>query len=387
MVRHDFSSLATTAVQGRLQRDTRVDALRGLCLVVMTCDHLPIPNPWNKFTFQTFGFVSAAETFVFLSGMVTSWVYGRTLVCEGVRDTMWRALKRVRVLYFTHMALFSFLAVALMAALPFSGLVFGLSPWKAWLLAGTFRLRPTYLGNILPMYCFFIAAAPLALKQMQRGRTSMVMLTSTSIWAMGQFSGAWVGGFNLLAWQLLFTAGLIVGFPAVTRGRPILSGSRPRAMVAAGVAAVFLILRHGGSFHVPFSTAASDYLIFLCTDARTFAHPLRLINFAALAYLIWMVPRSFEEKYGRSLPYAALSLLGRHSLQVFAWSTCIACSGYVLRGHWSHLDGPEKTFIMLVAVASLFFPALLHESTTGSRTDAFRARFAESKQYSGAVQS
>jgi hypothetical protein len=51
-------------------RDSRLDMLRGLCLVLMTVDHLPI-NPLFRFTNQTLGFVSAAEGFVFISGVVS----------------------------------------------------------------------------------------------------------------------------------------------------------------------------------------------------------------------------------------------------------------------------------------------------------------------------
>jgi hypothetical protein len=48
-------------------RDTRVDTLRGLFLIVMMVDHLPY-HPLLRFSRQGFGFVSAAEGFVFVSG-------------------------------------------------------------------------------------------------------------------------------------------------------------------------------------------------------------------------------------------------------------------------------------------------------------------------------
>ena len=53
---------------------------------------------------------------------------------------------------------------------------------------------------------------------------------------------------------------------------------------------------------------------------RSINHPLRLINFAAFAYIIWYLPRSVDEKLERLFPVRWLRFLGRHSLQVFAWS-------------------------------------------------------------------
>ena len=65
------------------KRNLLIDFLRGLCLVVMTVDHLP-PDIFEKFTWQTFGFISAAEGFVFLSGLVSGVVYGRVAMQEGI---------------------------------------------------------------------------------------------------------------------------------------------------------------------------------------------------------------------------------------------------------------------------------------------------------------
>src|SRR5579872_4308300 len=59
-------------------RIAAVDALRGLCLILMTLGHLP-ENPvyrFENFVFGAFGFFTAASGFVFLSGWITGRVYG-----------------------------------------------------------------------------------------------------------------------------------------------------------------------------------------------------------------------------------------------------------------------------------------------------------------------
>jgi hypothetical protein len=53
----------------RSRRSILLDFLRGLCLLVMTVDHLPQTFIKN-ITWQGVGFFSAAEGFIFLSGLV-----------------------------------------------------------------------------------------------------------------------------------------------------------------------------------------------------------------------------------------------------------------------------------------------------------------------------
>ncbi len=58
-----------------MERDIRLDALRGLVLAWMTINHLS--GPLHAYSFETLGFVSSAEGFVFISGIVAGMVYGR----------------------------------------------------------------------------------------------------------------------------------------------------------------------------------------------------------------------------------------------------------------------------------------------------------------------
>ena len=59
-------------------RDLRLDTIRGVMLLIMAINHLP----WAKtpITGEPFGFVSAAEGFVFLSGLVCAMAYGRSFL-------------------------------------------------------------------------------------------------------------------------------------------------------------------------------------------------------------------------------------------------------------------------------------------------------------------
>src|SRR5438477_11804503 len=96
-INQSLSSCASAASLNPLQRDCRIDALRGICLIVMTCKHLP--KPLHAITYQPPAFVSAAEVFVFLSGLVSACAHVRVLIRLGFRPTVWGAWGRVTLLY------------------------------------------------------------------------------------------------------------------------------------------------------------------------------------------------------------------------------------------------------------------------------------------------
>ena len=72
-----------------MQRQTELDWLRGLMLVLMTVTHLP--TWFSAHVGQPFGFVSAAEGFVFLSAYLVGTVYSQTAIKHGF-PAMRRAL-------------------------------------------------------------------------------------------------------------------------------------------------------------------------------------------------------------------------------------------------------------------------------------------------------
>src|SRR5262249_48615311 len=82
-------------------RDAVIDGLRGLMVLVMAVDHFG--GPLTRFTFQPFGFASAAEGFVFLAGLVSGLVYTRFLEAPG-HTLERRAFARAGKVYEYHVA-------------------------------------------------------------------------------------------------------------------------------------------------------------------------------------------------------------------------------------------------------------------------------------------
>jgi hypothetical protein len=62
-----------------MKRIIELDGLRGWLLIIIACNHL-YGGYVTQFTREPFGFVSAAEGFVFLSGFVAYLVYARLYV-------------------------------------------------------------------------------------------------------------------------------------------------------------------------------------------------------------------------------------------------------------------------------------------------------------------
>ncbi|MFI4888312.1 MAG: OpgC domain-containing protein, partial [Burkholderiales bacterium] len=70
-----------------MERQAELDWLRGMMLVLMTMTHLP--TWFSAHAGQPFGFVSAAEGFVFLSAFLVGAVYS-----QKTRERGYRAMRR-----------------------------------------------------------------------------------------------------------------------------------------------------------------------------------------------------------------------------------------------------------------------------------------------------
>lgn len=303
-------------------RDLRLDTLRGLFLVLMTLNHLP----WSKtpITGEPWGFVSAAEGFVFLSGMVSGLVYGRYMIKQGFAFGRQKILARARKTYIYYLAT----VIALVTLGQFHGMhdawtaplqPLADAPLRAVLLGLFFFYQPAFC-DILPLYVLFMAATPWLLRGMVRGRGAWIMAGSIGLWLAAQlgvtdgivhfFGNLWArhGIFDVLAWQILFVGGLYLG-ARQARGQRFSVTQHPWFFwLCAAVALVCIPLRHRLGLH---DQDLINAMIALANKNEL--APLRLLDFIAiagvLAGLAQLRPRLFS--------WQPLYLLGQHSLQVF----------------------------------------------------------------------
>jgi hypothetical protein len=340
-----------------LKRSVLVDFLRGLCLLLMTVDHLPLTLV-RKFTWQTFGFFSAAEGFVFLSGLVSGLVYGRTAITEGVGAAVRRALRRAFTLYVTN-AVWVTLAI-LGAVAGFVTLGAGNQPsWTLWSRTLLCIASPVY-SDILRMYCIFLLLLPAVIWALLNKREAYVALISGGLWlaalcGYGMAALPGTGYFDIMSWQLLFMAGVYLGFRRL-RNRREVGAPAWATVVCVAVAATFLVLRH---WHFLTGQHLPAYFEWLWSWRRTLSLG-RLLDFAAFSFLVYAT-RGLLSRPMRSLPGSAIAFLGQHSLQVFVWSVSAGMIVCENESRWTLASAEAHPLLYTVLILfSCFIPAWLH---------------------------
>lgn len=207
------------------KRDLRLDMLRGLAALAMIVDHiggkdslLYLMSGGDRF------FVSAAEGFVFISGLVMGTVYAGVLAKAGLRVALAKGAKRVAILYGLTVGLsLLFAAISLGLALPWAPDVSSTSSAFSFVTGILTLHRAYYLTDVLLLYTLVIAASLPALAFMYRWRHAgwLVLGGSWALWAAWQWWPLWVqlplgitvgDMFRFPAWQVLFVSGLVLGY-------------------------------------------------------------------------------------------------------------------------------------------------------------------------------
>lgn len=311
----------------------QIDALRGLMLVLMTVTHLPtrFADPLG----QPFGFVSAAEGFVLLSGFMAGLVYGRRQLRAGDEAMRGAFLRRALRIYACQGALLLFLfsAIYLIGELTQQRAVLGLMSFFvdapiAGIFGGLLLVYNPPLLDILPIYILFMLVSPLLMLHGQQHGWAPILGTSVALWFAAQFGlGDWLyeglaqltslpvplhqtGAFTTLAWQFLWVLGLWMGAQHAA-GTPVTPRVVPRRLLqlAAGWALVCLLWRHAGG-QVPFPGEPGLNLLF----DKWRLGPLRLLNLFALLLLALHFAGWLSSHLPRS---RALETMGTASLPVF----------------------------------------------------------------------
>ena len=339
-------------------RDIRIDALRGLILIVMTMDHFP--SLFFNYTYELPGYVTTAEGFVFLSGLVAGKVYQRYGASTEPVSLWDRAWKRAGYIYSCH--LLTFLALFSIAVL-FAAKIWGLEIWTplfyqhpamAVVLGITLMYQPQYL-DILPMYALLILTVPAVAECAKRNRLMVVFFCSLATWLLAQFGfreylqsilGRYgpvhLGYFDIFAWQSLFLLGVCVGirgFGAFVPRRFQL----PVLLVCIVLEIILFSARHG------LILANSQFTIESWSLVGRLG-PIRILNFVVVVVLVRQVLPWVTENW----MVRGLALLGRHSLEVFTFHVFLI---YLFFGIFR--NSPYQEMLTLFFAGSLFLPAFL----------------------------
>ena len=332
----------------------------------MTVNHLPTELRW--FTDQSLGLFSAAEGFVFLSGLLAGWVYTRKFRSGGRAGLLTAATRRAGSIYRWH--LFSLFAAffcvqlserALGYCSPAVPRLFFEHPLESLGLGVALLYQPGLL-DLLPMYCGFVLLLPVVIRALENGRRWLVLGVSGAAWLAMQWAppvdGAPLnpintGSFNIFAWQFLFVAGVVIGHARIS-GREQVSRHSPWVLAAAlAVATYGLGIRYG-----QWPSLWPDHAFGMMLNKPALGL-LRMADFGAIAYLV----AAFGARFPSALVARPLAFLGRHSLVVVA----VQSVAILTLLQFPVLFGTvlARTLTVAGTLSLLFGAAALHEALSG----------------------
>lgn len=381
-----------------MKRFEIIDGMRGYFLVFMILNHLIFAGGYLlvKINHNQLAFVEDAQGFVFLSGLMIGMVYARKMLKSGYAAGRSAIYSRAFELYRYAMGI---VLVVLVAQMLLPG---AYTIWFNWLgyttfddplrlaAIATFLYQPTFM-DILPQYIVYMLFAPMLIKLVLDDKWHYVVAASVILWMAAQLglqqlvttplnemvTGADDQGirvsFNLLGWQIVFYAGLVLG--ALTASNKI-DWAKILSPDNTFIPKLALLMV---AFFLPLRLITAHELMpphmigkFASMEIRADFGPVYLLNFAAVAMLVtWLLVAGPKHKalwvqkvagaltWVFSLRY--LRLLGRHSLYVYVWHVAIVYFVYYFDGRSPELDELTKTAIALVAIGLLSIPAIWRE--------------------------
>jgi hypothetical protein len=246
------------AVNGR--RDLRIDWLRGLAMTCVIVNHSKITSLFSWFSYERFWVVTAAEVFVLLSGIVLGTVYGRKLARTGWLAVVRGLGHRALTLYVAFVGVTLSIFVLSAAGFDVTSLsTSGHSPGQAicsldagtinaalWRDVALMRCGP-WTFQIVGLYVWLVAAAvPCLLVLYYFGWRPLLALSwcayfwyhvSPRILTGAQFES----GFPILAWQLLFVHGIVIGYHREQLTSAVARLPRSVPVFIGGAAAAFTV--------------------------------------------------------------------------------------------------------------------------------------------------
>jgi hypothetical protein len=337
----------------------------------MTLNHLP--TRLSDYFNQPLGFVSSAEGFVFLSGLLLAMLSIRRTIedPQQMRDKIWKRSLRIYG-YHLFMLLFAFTIAASVASHTHRAALVNLlnyylaHPLSA-IVSSVLLIYCPPLLDILPIYIVFMVATPPLLLFAARRGWGWILTASGSIWLLAQFGlRTWVhdlvvrathlhiplqetGAFNLFAWQLVWVLGLWIGASIAERDLPFTKLPRSIYLLSASLCLFFMGVRHSW-----FGPQLSPQFFGLQLDKWQIG-PLRLLNLAAFAIFLYG-SRSVVKRIVSVEPFLTL---GKASLEVFCAHLFFVFVGLgLLSGDAGQLHGFHAGLLIILTFSGMLLVAI-----------------------------
>jgi hypothetical protein len=335
--------------------------LRGFAALVMISDHVGGEGSWlypvtggDKF------FVSAAEAFVFISGVVLGMVYHNVVIKHGIALALMKALHRAWTLYL----------VTVFLSLSFAALAYLLDLWWAPDMGngslGRFVLdvltlhRTIYLVDIMLMFTLLLLGVGPVILLLSQGHALTVLGASWLLWAIWQVapessSLPWTIEdnlvFNIPAWQVLFVTGIVIGWDRAPIERWLRHLARPLLLWFLAAACLAIVGLYIAQLTELEALRESETLYDLAFDKPDV--PIgRLVVFVLLATLAFALTTMFWEPVKRLTGWLLLPLgqnaLTAYSLHIFLVAITTKLTLDVIRDRWP--DEAVSTVLQVTGV-------------------------------------
>lgn len=199
--------LKTLAI--KRERILTLDILRGYFLAVIAIDHFrQFPSMLDTFTGRGMLWVSAAEGFFIISGLVVGYIYGPKMA-QSVKKTTKRIWKRAFLLY-ALTVVFTLVFTAWGRVMIGSdglkeGIMANASVWH--IIYSALKLEYVYGWiDFLALYAVFMAVAPLAIYLVVKRKWWLVIAASIISWLL--FRGIDIR----YGWQIFFMPAIVIGY-------------------------------------------------------------------------------------------------------------------------------------------------------------------------------
>jgi hypothetical protein len=334
-----------------LAREGRIDVLRGCALVTILINHLSqvaeagglttglIPTPTR------YGYSTAAELFVILSGYMVGLVY------LSRPHPMRAVLRRAATLWVYNLVLLAIIVpLALLMTPAERGFWhfddFFAAPVLSVVRFATLQQAPRLL-DILLLYVTLMLVAPAAIA-IHRRSPHLLIGVSVSLYVLAQLltirhvSGSPTanddGWLKLMSWQLLFFVPMALGAWRV---------HVPLFRWLDGNRAAFLVL--GALFALGVVGKIGEVTLPEWLSGRYGLHVLRL-GHAVLILLLYASALTIAGPLLRTAPFRGLAAIGRHSLDCFAAGLVAT---YTLGLAWDRVGGGRSAYYLMVGAAIL----------------------------------
>ncbi|WP_128929379.1 OpgC domain-containing protein [Bradyrhizobium guangxiense] len=332
-----------------VERDLRLDLLRGLGLWMIFLDHIP-DDVVAWLTLRNYGFSDAAEFFVFISGYLLGFIYVPIVAAGRFLPALKRLWLRAWQMYVAHILLFlAFTAQIARAARKwdnpmykdeFNVANFLAHPDELIGKALTLQYKPVDL-DVLPLYISLVFVSPFVVWCLVRrpnltlaGSIVLYLLARYFDWNLPSYPKGATWYFNPFAWQLMFFFGAWCGCGAVAQISEFLQSRIVFAVAISWIAFALVIVM---TWHSAFlESLIPKWMIKLIYPIdKTDLDMLRFTHFLALAVIVSRyLSRDWAGLKSRWL--RPLVLCGQHSLPLFCLGVFLSFGVHWILVQWKH---------------------------------------------------